>query len=137
MKLIIKSKNGILDKRFMSHLINLFPTLVFTKENNLKLKKIDGYLQKNIFNGKRTYSMYQIVMVVLNNIDYHTDNKTAVIQIDNSAVFPFYNMKVKDVASLIDSGNLDIKGTHVFKGLFAYVEKNIEKLRRMYEMGIF
>lgn len=136
MKLVIESKLGILDKRFLEHLINFLPKIVFTKENVRKLKKINTYLQKNVFNGKRKYSIKQIIMVVLRNIVYQTDNSRAIIQIDPAAVFPFYNMKIKDVANLIDYGNLDIKGTHIFHLMFEIVESKIEEIRNMYEMGL-
>ena len=136
MKLIIESKLDILDRKFIEHVIKFLPAIVFTKDNIRKLKSIDAYLQQNVFNGKRKYSTRQIVMVVLKNIVYQTDSHRAVIQIDPVAVFPFYNIKIKEVAQLIDYGNLDIKGTHVFHSAFKMVEEKIEKLRNMYEMGL-
>lgn len=136
MKLILKSSMNILDDRFITHLINSFPNMIFTTENIRKLSKINNYLQENIFTGRRKFTTKQVVNIVLKNIVYQTDGKTATIQIDNSAIFPFYTFKVKDIAKLIDDGNLDIKGTHIFHNMFKYVEKHIIDLRNNYEMGM-
>lgn len=136
MKLIIRSKIGVLDKRFLEHMIARFPRLVFNKENKRRLKAIEPYLNTYILKSRRRYSVYQVVMVILRNITFETNNKSAIIQIDPAAIFPYTTMKIKDVASFIDKGNLDIKGTHVFHNMFQFVENNIEQIRRAYEMGL-
>ena len=136
MKLVLSSEKTPLDKRFIEHLINYFPKLIFTKENIRKLKSVDEYLQTNIFTGKRKYSTNQIIRIILKNIKYKVNDRTAIIELDNAAVFPFYTFLVKDIAKLIDEGNLEIKGTHIFYNLYKYIETNIHKLRVAYEMGL-
>lgn len=136
MKLVLRAKENILDDRFIMHIINLFPSIVFSKENQRKIKSIDKYLQENIFTGRRKYSTKQIINIVLKNIVYHTDGRTATIEISNTAVFPFYVIKVKDVAKLINDGNLEIKGTHIFSDMFKIVKVNIINIRNNYEMGL-
>lgn len=136
MKLILTSEKTPLDKNFIEHLINYFPTLIFNTENLRKINGINKYLQDRLFTGKRKYSSIQIIKIILKNIKYEVNEKTAIIQIDNTAVFPFYTFLVKDIVKLIDDGNLEIKGTHIFYNLYKYVETNIHKLRVAYEMGI-
>ena len=136
MKLVLKSKETILDDRFIMHVINLFPSIVFSKENQRKLKAIDKYLQENVFTGRRKFTTKQIINIVLKNMVYHTDGRNATIEISNTAVFPFYIIKVKDVAKLINDGNLEIKGTHIFSDLFNTVKENIINIRNNYEMGL-
>ena len=137
MKLIIKSKDNILDKQFLTHLFKFIPKIFFGMKEKRKLSSITDYLNKNIFKGVRRFTSYQITTIILKNIIFETDGKTAIIQIDPIAVFPYTAYKIKDIAALIDKGNLDIKGTHIFHNLFKYLENNIEKLRMSYEMGLF
>ena len=136
MKLVLKSNMNILDDKFIEHLISVFPKVVFTKQNMRKISTIDRYLQQNVFVGKRKYTTKQIVDIVLKNIVYKTDGKTAVIEFDNYAVFPFYTFKIKDIANLIDKGNLEIRGTHIFSNLFSYIKDHILQLRNSYEIGM-
>ena len=136
MKLILRSKYNILDKDFLEHLIKFFPNMIFVKSNMRKISSIDKYLQETIFLDKHKYSAKQAINVVLKNIVYKTDGKTAIIEIDSAAIFPFYTFKVKDIAKLIDNGNLEIKGTHIFSELFSYIKDNMLQLRTNYEMGI-
>jgi len=136
MKLKIESKIGILDRRFLQHLISAFPIFLNFNCDKKKLRNMEKYLQENVLRGRIKYSFNQVIVVILRNIIFSTDNHTAIIQIDSSAVFPYTNVKVKDVASFIDDGNLDINGTNVFHNLFEYIKDNIEDLRNKYEMGM-
>lgn len=77
-----------------------------------------------------------MINIVLRNVIYETDGKTATIQISNTAVFPFYTIKIVDIAKLINDGNLEIRGTHIFTDLFKEVKNNIRVIRNNYEMGL-
>ena len=136
MKLVLDSKTSILNKRFLKHLIGYFYYLIDINNLN-KLKYIEEYLNKYIFTGKRKYTIDKVIIIILNNIVFNTDNKHAIIEIDQVAIFPYTTMRVADMANLIDKGNLSMKGCHIFHKLFKYVEKNISKLRTKYEMGKF
>lgn len=139
MKINISNPNKILDEDFINRLINFLPVLLVKNKyiNKKKLNNLDDYLAKNVFTDKRKYTTKDCILIGLRNLKFKTTGYKVIIECNPTSQMPFYNISVKDICSLIDDGNLDIKGTKVFTNLFNYVKNNIQLLRHYYEIGVF
>lgn len=139
-KLIIKSeKEFYTDKQFLLAIKRLLPKLAleYLSTKKKRAKALDKYLKENVLDKKHTFSCKQLVIMGLNNIQVISATNMAILQINPSALVPYYIIKITDICSFIDSGNLDVQGLHIFTYLFEYIKDNIETLRQMYESGVF
>lgn len=139
MKIVLKSKEDIIDKEFVKHLSKYMYDLMFVvdKDAKKKLNKFNEYLRENIFTGRRIYSANQVIRIAFNNLKVIASGKEGSIEINPTREIPFYKFKIKDIVALIDEGNLDIKGTHLIHDLYKYIQDNIHLLREQYEQGLF
>jgi len=139
MKLILRSKENLIDKDFVQHLVDYMPELLMMKNfvNRKRLKKFDKYLKEEVFTQKRKYTAEQILVMGLRNLKPIISRDSATIEIDPNAQVPFYDMRVKDLVNLIEDGNLGISGMKILHKFFVYIGDNITELREKYELGMF
>lgn len=139
-KIIITTKNKeYLDLKFLMALKRflLALALIYVRDNNQRVRALNKYIKENVLNQKRTFSCTQLIIMGLNNLQIKLTGEGAIMEINPTAIVPYYTIKITDMCSFIDSGNLDIRGLHIFTYLFEYVKENMPRLRQMYEVGVF
>lgn len=137
MRIILKSNSNILDKKFLEFLkkrmIESFADISSKKDTRL----MTIYLNNNIFVDRHKFTTNQVLLMGLNNLKIVSSMRDGYIEIDPVKVVPYYHdLKITDVCSLVNKGNLDIKGTNILTDIFTYIKDNLDTLRTEYELGL-
>ena len=123
---------------FLNYVIRMMFMVGLSQLNNIKekLPAIDQYLGK-IYNSRRTFFSYQIIISGLKNIIFKRTDKDIVLKIDDITKVPYLpNVTLVSVCKLIDEGNIEIEPTHIFRDVFSYVKENIDNIYERYDLGI-
>lgn len=140
MKIVIRDHQDIIDKNFLKAIVHYLPKLCFLEDKAQKLrklKKFNSYLDTYVFTGRHKYTALQLLQVGFSNMKINYGSSASIIEIDPAAIMPYYpEHKVADLCSLIDSGNLEITGTHLLRDLYQFVQDNVTSLRASYEAGL-
>lgn len=98
------------------------------------LVKIDVELNSESYNfGDEFVTSKRIIKEALNNIIVVNTDKEWSIEIDRTTTYKDTDYKLIDLIKLIDSGNMSVKGTHIFSNEFKNIKNKIKSYYLIYE----
>ena len=136
MRLYIQHAPEKLDINFGYWLIERIKLKLISNINLSKMSLLDNYLSqskdiKRLYNKK--YTACEIIMFATNNLICFKGADDIVITFDNNKFVPgFDRLNLITAIKLIDYGNRDVKGCHIFRDTFDYFAKDIDKYVKLY-----
>ena len=103
--------------------------------NKLRHDKLKLIMEEYILD-KYDISFNDILTNLINFISVHEVNGKYIISIDNIRNFPEVDEKFSTITSLIDNGNLEVKGLHLLDSAMRYIQNNIKYIHFMCERGV-
>ena len=115
-----------------SSLINNLYKYVRLNLSETKLKKIDNYLK--LCNVNMTTK--QIIDFYFRHLNIENTKGTYKVTVDKAVTLPESNMKLDQVIRLIEYGNLEVPGLHIFDKTCKDIQDNVYKLYKKYLLRV-
>lgn len=131
MKLEISKDSMYADKSFLQWLIKFFKVYYYAERVKTDFSLYDNYMAANIKSKVRLNSA-DILVAYFNNLIILENEEQFTIQVNPVANVPRTLLKLKDIAKLINDGNLDLKGLHVVDKIFDKIADNIRSYYQLY-----
>lgn len=139
MRLVIETTQSDLDIKFAYWLISRIKTKLLADITKHNLNLLDTYItESNTLSRlyKRKYKSAEIVMFAASNLICFIGADEIVITFDNNKFVPgFDRLRLLTAIKLINYGNRDVKGCHIFTDTFNYFCEDIDTYVKLYYMN--
>ena len=127
MELIIE-RTALIKDDFIAFLIAMIKSrLVSFKVDESRFRKMfDSYNQD--------ISAENIIIQAAKNLKVYTFNYQYIIRIDESVLYNNKSIRLIDLCKLLNYGNLEVEGCHIFTDTFNYIADNINNLFNEYNL---
>lgn len=138
MRIVLTDTENRFDDKFLNYLKTVLRDKFFELVNYRKLLPFEIFINgvtryKSLL--KKYISSSEICNIALYNIKVTSTTYSHTLEIDAMATIPNTTIKIKEICSLIDDGNLYLKAYPIFTETFQYVQTNIEEIYAKYALG--
>lgn len=119
-KLPEMSKSTFLDSRVKWELLRYIKAQL----SPLLYETWDNYIKENL---NLDISLNKLIRQIIKNLKFFENNDTFIWYVPDYIYLLSTEYKLNDLITLIDKGNVDIKGTNIFSNATIYIENNIYK----------
>lgn len=116
------------DKLFLQFLREKTRQVAKLNYNESIFEKTNEYLRKIL--GDNEVSSYDILMLAINTMLIHRYLDSVTMEVDN--ILEIDGMKLSSLVELIDNGNMELRGHHIFDSSLLYIKKNIAMICKEY-----
>ena len=92
---------------------------------------MDVYL-KSTLDSDRIVTTKEIILSGIYNLKYLKYSDKYIIQIDENQILYGTDYHLEDICKLVNYGNLEISGTHIFSNIFTYIQQNLQVYYQIY-----
>lgn len=138
MKIFLIDDNQRFTNDFLNYLQVELRDYFFNVVDYKKLLPFEIYINelpryKSLF--KKYITSYEICNSALYNIKILSTKNSHTLTIDDKAILPGTSIKVLEICTLINDGNLILKAYPIFTKSFHYIQSNVERLYAEYVLG--
>lgn len=116
------------NKLFLQFLREKTRQVVKLNYNESIFEKTTKYLQEILDDNE--VSSYDILMLAVNTMLIHRYLDRVTMEIDN--MIEIDGIKLSSLVELIDNGNIELRGQHIFDNSLLYIKKNIAMICKEY-----
>lgn len=116
------------NKLFLQFLREKTRQVVKLNYNESIFEKTTKYLQEILDDNE--VSSYDILMLAVNTMLIHRYLDRVTMEIDN--MIELDGIKLSSLVELIDNGNIELRGHHIFDSSLLYIKKNIAMICKEY-----
>lgn len=126
---IIISDDVCEDKGFPEWLVRQIRQELILASNENQFEAISGHIEEKL--GIKV-DIFDVLLKILSSIRTLRGNRLTQIVIENKVLYKDSRLSTQSLAKLIDVGNMEIRGTHIFSIVFDRVRKNLDKYLTKY-----
>ena len=116
------------DKLFLQFLREKTRQVAKLNYNESIFEKTNEYLREILDDNE--VSSYDILMLAINTMLVHRYLDSVTMEVDN--ILEIDGMKLSSLVELIDNGNIELRGQHIFDSSLLYIKKNIAMICKEY-----
>lgn len=136
MQLYIQGPNQLINKEFGQWLCSRISLKLISSIRKYNLTSIEEYINKTetiprLY--KRAYKVSEVIIFAAQNLSCIADNGYIILRFDTTKFVPgFDRVKLLALIKLINYGNLEVKGCHIFTDVLRSIENDITYLVKQF-----